>query len=106
MKRRAVKIGPRAAADLRRIGRYIAHFGAPISAERYVGRLYEFSMRLDLAAERGLDRSDIRPGLRVIGFEKSAVAAVLVTDDVATVVRVFFHGENWEGALRRMYGRE
>ena len=55
-------------------------------------------------SQRGVDRNDIREGLRIIAFEKVAVLAMLVTDDAATVVRVFYHGQDWEGPLRRQYG--
>jgi plasmid stabilization system protein ParE len=105
MKERRVKVGPRAAADLRRIGRYIAHFGMPLTAERYVERLGDFIMRLDLAAERGEPRPDIFPTLRVIPFETSATIAAIISDDTVTVMRVFYRGQNWERALRRDLGR-
>lgn len=105
MKQRAIRVGPRAAADIRRVGRYIAHFGAPRTAEAYVGRLAEFVVHLDIATERGLDRADIHAGLRIIPFEKSAVVALLVGEESATVIRVFYRGQDWEGALRNQYAK-
>jgi len=103
MKQRAIKVGPRTHADIARIGRYIAIFGAPVTAEAYVVRLYELVMRLDIATKRGIDRCDIRQGLRIIAFEKGANLALLVKDDSATLVRVFHRGQNWERALQAQH---
>jgi plasmid stabilization system protein ParE len=97
LRRRAIEVGPRAAADIRRLGRYIAHFGAPRTAETYV-------RRLDIATGRGLDRADIYEGLRIIAFEKSAIMAVLVGDDSETV-HVFYRRQDWEDALQKQYAR-
>jgi plasmid stabilization system protein ParE len=103
MRERKVGIGPRADRDIRRLGSYIAAFGGPLTAERYVERLYAFVTRLDVATERGTARDDIHPGLRLIPFEKSAMVAILIGDDAATIVRIFYRGEDWESSLRRHF---
>jgi plasmid stabilization system protein ParE len=103
MRQRLIKVGPHADADIRFLGSRIAAFGIPLTAERYVERLYAFVMRLDIATERGTALTDIHPDLRLIPFEKSATIAVLVGEDAATVVRVFYGGEDWEGSLRRQF---
>jgi plasmid stabilization system protein ParE len=103
VKRRAIKVGPRAGTDIRRMGRYIARFGAPRTAEGYVARLYDFVMRLDIATERGSERSDIHPNLRIVAFEKSAIVALLVSESTAIVVRVFYRGQDWEAALHDQF---
>jgi plasmid stabilization system protein ParE len=105
MKRRMVRVGPRADADIRGIGSYIAYLGAPESGVGYVLRLSEFVLRLDMASERGQARDDIKAGLRVIPFEKSAAIAVVVSDTLVQVVRVFYRGQNWERALRSQFRR-
>lgn len=105
MKVRAVRVGPRADADIRRIGNYIAYLGAPESAMGYVLRLSEFVLRLDVASERGKARYDIKAGLRIIPFEKSANIAVIVGETDVQVVRVFFWGQNWERSLRAQFRR-
>jgi toxin ParE1/3/4 len=105
VKQRAISVGPRAAADIRNIGRYIAYLGAPRTARSYVNRLYDFVMRLDLATERGIDRNGIRQGLRIIPFENSATLALLVKADAATVIRVFYRGHDWERTLRGQFAK-
>lgn len=105
MKVRAVRIGPRAAADIRRIGSYIAYLGAPESSAGYVGRMMEFVQRLDIGAERGRSFDDVKRGLRVIPFEKSATIAAIVSDTGVQIVRVFYRGQDWERSLRSQFRR-
>ncbi len=105
MKTRLVRIGPGANTEIRYIADYLAHFVSPLSGDQFLDRIFDFVWRLDLAAQRGLDRSDIYPGLRVIPFEKKANLAVIVTDESITLVRVFYRGQDWESALRHQYGR-
>jgi toxin ParE1/3/4 len=105
MKAREVIVGPGARADMARIADYIAIFVSPTNGEDFLIRIFDFVWRLDLAAQRGIDRSDIHPGLRVIPFERRANLAVVITDATATVVRVFHRGQDWESALRHQYGR-
>jgi toxin ParE1/3/4 len=105
MKIREVVVGPRARADIGRIADYIAIFVSPVNGDEFLDRIFEFMWRLDLAAQRGIDRADIHRGLRVIPFEKRANIAVIITEETATVVRVFHRGQDWESALRHQFGR-
>lgn len=105
MKTRLVRISPQASSDIARIADYMACFVSPATGDRFLTRLYDFVWRLDLAAQRGIDRADIHPGLRVIPFERAANLAVLVADTEATVLRVFYHGQGWESALRHQFGQ-
>ena len=73
--------------------------GAPVSGRRYLDRIVAFAKSLDLAAERGIALTDIRPGLRAIPFE-AVVLAVLVEDNAVVVLRVFHGSQNWLRRLR------
>jgi toxin ParE1/3/4 len=44
-------------------------------------------------------RDDIRPGLRVVGFERRVTIAFAVGEAGVTIVRVFYGGQDWEEAL-------
>ena len=46
-------------------------------------------------------RDDIRPGLRVIGFERRATIVFQVTENEVVIVRIFYGGQDYERALRR-----
>lgn len=53
-----------------------------------------------LASERGRLRDGVRPGLRVIGFERRVTAAFTVGKDRVTILRLFYGGRDWERELR------
>lgn len=100
MKRQKVGLAPQASRDLQRIVRWIASRGAPESASSYAARIRGHIERLDLGAERGTARGDLRPGMRMLGFERRIMLAVAVFDDRVTVLRIFYGGQDWEGAMR------
>jgi toxin ParE1/3/4 len=53
-----------------------------------------------LAAERGTRRDDIRPGLRIVGFERRMVIAFHVDERTATIDRILYGGRD----LGRAFG--
>lgn len=63
----------------------------------------DFVLRLDIGAERGRAFDDIKQGLRVIPFEKSATIAVIVSETRVQVARVFYRGQDWERSLRSQF---
>ena len=66
----------------------------------YVQRLRAFCERLEYAAERGNRRDDLRAGLRIVGFERRVTVAFSVDETRVTILRLFYGGMDWEGALR------
>ena len=48
------------------------------------------------ASERGHKRDDIRPGLRIAGFQRRVTIAFTVTETRVTILRLFYGGRNWE----------
>lgn len=96
MKRRAVLYDPDAADDLDWIYATIAAAADPVTAYRYEERIRRFCERLETASERGARRDDIRPGLRVAGFERRVAVAFAVEDDCVRILRVFYGGVDWE----------
>jgi toxin ParE1/3/4 len=44
--------------------------------------------------ERGIRRDDLRRGLRILGFERRAVIAFLITADAVTVLRILYGGRD------------
>jgi toxin ParE1/3/4 len=94
VKRRSVVFAPEAQDDLIRLYDWIAcRAGSAIS---YLDRVEGFCLGFDLASERGTLRNDIRPGLRVTGFDRRLTIAFTVTDQGVTNLRVFYGGQNWE----------
>ena len=99
MRQRKVVFSPEAIDDLNRLYDWIASAAGPTVALRYIERIETFCMRLDLASERGALREDIRPGLRVVGFERRLTVAFSVGTEIVTIYRLFYGGQNWEEVL-------
>lgn len=99
MKRRRVEISEEARRDLFTLYDWIADAGIPDTALAYVERIEVFCKKLDVASERGSLCDDIRPGLRVIGFERSASIAFIVEENRVVVLRVFYGGRSWTELL-------
>lgn len=99
MKERRIVFAPEAAEDLVGIYDWIAEQASPSTAMDYLDRVEAFCLRLRIGSERGHLRADIRPGMRIIGFERRLTIAFAVEDDTVTVLRVFAAGQNWEQAM-------
>ena len=99
MKQREVVFSPEAIDDLNRLYDWIASVAGSTVALRYIERIETFCMRLDLASERGVLREDIRPGLRVVGFERRLTVAFSVGAETVIIYRLFYGGQNWEEVL-------
>jgi toxin ParE1/3/4 len=97
--RRVVVFSPEARVDLIDVYDWIAEAASPEIALAYVERIEAYIDGFDLASERGSKRDDIRPGLRVIGFERRVTIAFTVAEDRVTIVRLFHGGRNWPGDL-------
>ena len=100
MSRRQVFLAPRAEADLDRIAMWIAEQGAPITALGYVGRIRRFLSSLDEFPERGSDYGHVRPGLRVVSFERRVAIAIVVRETQVEIERIFYAGQDWRRELR------
>lgn len=99
MRERPVILSPEAQDDLGAIEDYISASGSPASAMRYVERIGNFCARLAVASERGTQRNEIRPGLRVVGFERRIAIAFTVTSEAVLILRIFSGGVDWEDEL-------
>lgn len=96
MKERRVVLAPEAADDLNELYDWVAAQASPQVAVGYLERVEAFCQRLSLGSERGQLRSDVRPGLRITGFERRLTIAFTVDEETVTVLRVFTAGRSWE----------
>jgi toxin ParE1/3/4 len=99
VKQREVVFSLEAIDDLNRLYDWIASVAGSTVALQYIGRIETFCTRRDLASERGVLRKDIRPGLRVVGFERRLTVTFSVEADIVTIYRLFYGGQNWEEEL-------
>ena len=49
-----------------------------------------------MGSERGHRRDDVRPGLRIVRFERRVTVAFAVEVERVVVLRLFYGGRNWE----------
>ncbi|UYN94767.1 MAG: type II toxin-antitoxin system RelE/ParE family toxin [Enhydrobacter sp.] len=98
MKRRTVSFSPAALDDLRRLGDWIAERAGVDVASHYIERIEAYCDDLAYSGERGRLREDLRPGLRIIGFERRVAIAFTVSDDEVLILRVYYGGRNWTAA--------
>lgn len=59
-----------------------------------------FALSRRHAPLRGTPRDDIKPGLRIVGFERRAVIAFRVKRSEVVIVRIFYGGRDYERILR------
>jgi len=99
LRTRAVILSPEAQRNLTALYDYIAEVASPAVAGRYLERIEAYVRGFDKAAERGTMRDDIRPGLRIVGFERRVTIAFAVEEARVIVLRLFYGGRDWEAAL-------
>ena len=94
-----IRLRPEAETDLQLLYQGLVERGAsPFTARAYVNRIFGYVNGLDLFPKRGSLRNEIRPGLRVIGFERRVSIAFVVEDDTQDVVvlRILYGGQQLE----------
>ena len=97
MIRRAVVSAPEAEADL--LDLFLAAEASPAIGITFMRRLRAWLDDVDLAAERGTRRDDIRRGLRTIGFERRVTATFALEDERVVIQRLFYGGQDWGAVL-------
>jgi toxin ParE1/3/4 len=93
---------PAAEDDLRRPYRYIARRAGPDVAIGYIRRIRAQCEILSTFPQSGRARDDLRPGARLIGFERriAIIYAIAPSGDVE-IGRVFYGGRNYERLMNR-----
>jgi toxin ParE1/3/4 len=100
VRRRRVVFSPEARDDLLRLYDFIADHSTPTIGLRYIERIETYCRGFDIAPERGAQRDDIRPGLRVVGFERRVAIAFHVDPKAVTIDRILYGGRD----LARAFG--
>lgn len=100
MKQYQVIFAPEARDDLFAIYDWIAAAASPDTALSYIERIETYCLGFTHAAERGTRRDDVRPDLRIVGFERRVTIAFSVKDDRVTILRIFYGRRNWEEIMR------
>ena len=94
-----VEFSPEALGDLIDLYDFIAARDGAARAIGYIDRIEECCRSLSVFPDRGIRRDDLRPGLRVLGFERRAVIALHVTPNTVTILRILYGGRDIETAF-------
>ena len=90
---------PEAKDDLLDLYDYIADHSSPKRALGYILRIEITCQSLTTLPERGTRRDDLRPGLRVMGFERRVLIAFRVSADSVAILRILYGGRSIELAF-------
>jgi toxin ParE1/3/4 len=101
MTERKLFLRPAAADDLTAIYDYIAEqSGSPERAIGYLRRIREWCDRLKEFPESGRARDDLRPGVRIITFERRVVIAYTILPSGSVEIgRVLYGGRDYEAII-------
>jgi toxin ParE1/3/4 len=94
-----IEFSPEALGDLIDLYDFIAERDGEERAIGYIDRIEEYCRSLSVFPNRGTSRDDLRPGLRILGFERRAVIAFRIQADTVTILRVLYGGRDVETAL-------
>jgi len=89
-----IEFSPEALSDLIDLYDYIAVRDGAERAIGYIDRIEQFCGNLSTFPERGTRRDDLRPGLRVVGFERRATIAFQVAGQSVTILRILYGGRD------------
>jgi toxin ParE1/3/4 len=91
-----IEFSPEALGDLIDLYDHIALRDGAERAIGYIDRIEECCRNLSVFPGRGVRRDDLRPGLRVLGFERRAVIALQIDADTVTILRILYGGRDLE----------
>jgi toxin ParE1/3/4 len=89
----------RAQADLHGLFDYLADRFGLTNAERYVEQIEKTCVSLGSMPNRGTERSDLRPGLRTMGFRRRITIAFRVKGDSVSILLILYGGRSTEIAF-------
>ena len=95
----SVKFAPEALEQLDNLEQYIAEAASPAVAASYIDAIVSYCESLQTFPNRGTQRDDVRPGLRITNYRGRAVIAFAVEESQAYIIGVFYGGQDYETAL-------
>lgn len=98
-KKYEVSFRPKAETDLFELYHYIARQSGRAVAGAYIDRIESACIALESFPERGKRRDDIRPGLRIVGFERRAVIVFQVKANEVVIIPILYGGREYERVL-------
>ena len=94
-----VVFAPEALEQLEALYSYIEDAASPLVAQRYTDAIVTYCETFQTFPLRGSRRDDIRPGLRITNYKGRAVIAFDVSDDLVSIIGIFYGGQDYETIL-------
>ena len=98
-----VVFSPEALQQLSDLLDYISHRASPAVAMGYTDGIVRYCESLSTFPQRGTQRDDVRPGLRITHYKKRAVIPFAVTAEEVFILGVFYGGQDYETMLQDDY---
>lgn len=89
-----ITFSARATSDLTNLFDYLLKQTSEKTSRHFVEGIYNYCLEFDTFPQRGLQRDDIRPGLRLVGYRRHACIAFAVIDDEVVILRILMRGQN------------
>lgn len=80
--------------DLLDLYAYIRDRSSPVVARGYIDRIRDFCRELSTFPKRGMSRSDLGEGVRIVGFERSASIVFKVAGAQVIILGIFYRGRS------------
>jgi toxin ParE1/3/4 len=90
-----VLLHPEAERELNALYDDLADRAGPATAWRYVSGIRLFCSELADFPERGTERTELKPGLRVIGYRRRVGIAFSVEAETVIILGIFYGGRNF-----------
>jgi toxin ParE1/3/4 len=95
MQRYRVRLMPAAIADIQDLYIYIRDQSSAEVARGYTDRILAFIDGFEAFPECGIQHHEIRPGLRMVGFERRVTVAFVIEGDEVVVLNVLYAGRQF-----------
>jgi len=100
MKHYAVIFSPEAEEQLAELYRYIAATSSTDIAFRYTNAIVACCEDLRTFPNRGVNRDDVRPGLRITHHKGRTVIAYAIDDNRVSIIGIYYGGRDYEAILQ------
>ena len=91
---------PEANRHLAKLYEFIEGELSPETAQRFTNSIVDYCNGFSTFPHRGTQRDDLRHGLRIVGFRRRGVIAIVVRTNQVFIIGVFYGGQDYETALR------
>ncbi|MDX8524588.1 type II toxin-antitoxin system RelE/ParE family toxin [Mesorhizobium sp. MSK_1335] len=85
---------PQAKAELEELYEHIAERASPAIAWNFVAGIRDHCGRLSTFPQRGTERTEIMPGVRLVGYRRTVSIAFAIEGERVLILGIFYGGRN------------